>query len=268
MKIAVAGKGGVGKTLIASGIAWTLARAGRMTIAIDADPSPNLALALGIPQRDVETIVPVSEQDSWIKKKTGTKFPGVFNLNFSVADLVKDLSVPTPAGVHLLVMGTVKSMGSGCTCPANSLVRNLLRHLIVDRAEAVVLDMEAGIEHLGRGTAECVDIMIVVSDANRQSLEVGKTIARIALGAGIPRVQLVGNRIRDEAEKNLIISFAEEHGIPLLGLILYDPTVSSAGVAGEPILSLEGTPALQSIEEITRTIAQLVDSKKTDRVGV
>ena len=268
MKIAVAGKGGVGKTLIASGIAWTLARAGCMTIAIDADPSPNLALALGIPQRDAESIVPVSEQDSWIKKKTGTTFPGVYNLNFSVADLVKELSVPTPAGVHLLVMGTVKSMGSGCTCPANSLIRNLLRHLIVDRTEAVVLDMEAGIEHLGRGTAECVDMMIVVSDANRQSLAVAKTIARMARGAGIPRVMLVGNRIRDDKEKAFIVSFAEEHGIPLLGLIPYDPKVSGAGVAGEPVLTLEGIPALQSIEEITRTIAQLVDGKKTDRVVV
>ena len=268
MKIAIAGKGGVGKTLVASGIAWTLARAGSTTIAIDADPSPNLALALGITQQEAEAIVPVSEQDEWIKKKTGTAFPGVYNLNFSVADLVRELAVPTPAGAHLLIMGTVRSMGAGCTCPANSLIRNLLRHLIVDRSEAVVLDMEAGIEHLGRGTAECVEMMIVVSDANRQSLAVAGTIARMAQGAGIPRVMLLGNRIRDDKEHEMISAFAEKNSIPMLGVIPYDPAVSGAGISGEPVLSLDGTPAFLAIEEITGTVAQVVSGNTCSRGGM
>jgi len=261
VKIAVAGKGGVGKTLISAGLAWSLARSGLKTIAIDSDPSPNLAVSLGIREKEAESIIPVSENDSLIRKKTGTGFPGVYNLNFSVDDVVRDFSIASPAGVHLLIMGTVKAMGAGCNCPAHSVIRTLLRHLVVDRAEAVVLDMEAGIEHLGRGTAECVDMMIVVSDANKKSLAVAGTIARMALGAGIPRVQLVGNRIETVAEEDLITLFAQEHKIPVLGFVPYDPEVFRAGIAGEPIQSLQGTPAIRSIEEITHKITQITYSK-------
>jgi len=264
MKIAVAGKGGVGKTLVASGIAWSLARSGLTTIAIDADPSPNLALSLGILEKDAAAIVPVSENDSLVRKKTGTGFPGVYNLNFSVDDVVRDFSVATPTGVHLLVMGTVNSMGSGCTCPANSVIRTLLRHLVIERDEAVVLDMEAGIEHLGRGTAEGVDIMLVVSDANKKSLAVAETIGRMALDFGIPRVELAGNRIGSEAEKKTIDRFAQEHNMPILGFIPYDPDVFSAGIRGEPVTALQGTVALQSIEEITTKITRIIREKHPD----
>jgi CO dehydrogenase maturation factor len=121
--------------------------------------------------------------------------------------------------------------------------------------------MEAGIEHLGRGTAECVDMMIVVSDANKKSLAVAGTIARMALGAGIPRVQLVGNRIETVAHEDLITLFAQEHKIPVLGFVPYDPEVFRAGIAGEPIQSLQGTPAIRSIEEITHKITQITYSK-------
>jgi CO dehydrogenase maturation factor len=261
MKIAVAGKGGVGKTLVASGIAWSLARSGHTTIAIDADPSPNLALSLGIPEKDAAAIVPISENDSLIRKKTSTGFPGVYNLNFSVDEVIRDFSLATPTGVHLLVMGTVKSMGSGCTCPANSLIRTLLRHLVIDRDEAVVLDMEAGIEHLGRGTAEGVDMMLVVTDANKKSLEVAATIRRMALDSGIPRVELAGNRVASDGEKKAIVRFAQEHTMPVIGFIPYDPDVFSAGIRGEPVTALQGTAALQSIEEITAKITHIIDRK-------
>ena len=196
-----------------------------------------------------------------IRKKTGTGFPGVYNLNFPVGDVVRDFSIASPDGVHLLNMGTVKAMGSGCTCPAHSVIRSLLRHLVVDRAEAVVLDMEAGIEYLGRGTAECVDMMIVVSDANKKSLAVAGIIARMAPGAGIPRVQLVGNRIETVAQEVLITLFAQEHKIPVLGFVPYDREVFRAGIAGEPVQSLQGTPALRSIEEITHKITQIISGK-------
>ena len=184
MKIAIAGKGGVGKTVLAGCIAWSLARDGFTTLAIDADSSPNLALSLGLSQEEAARIIPISENEELIKKKTGTGFSGVYNLNFSVDDIVRDYSMPTPAGVHLLVMGAVKSMGEGCACPGNTLIRALLRHLVVERDEAVVLDMEAGLEHIGRGTAEAVDWMLVVSDANKKSLITAATIARIAQRGG------------------------------------------------------------------------------------
>ncbi len=260
MKIAVAGKGGVGKTVIASGIALSLARAGYTTLAIDADPSPNLALSLGLSREEEARIVPVVENEGLIKMKTGTDFMGVYNLNFSVDDIVRDYSVPTPAGVHLLVMGAVKSAGAGCACPANSLVRALLRHLVVERDEAVVLDMEAGVEHLGRGTAEAVDWMLVVSDANRKSLAIASTIAKMAREAGISRVAMVGNRVESEEQKGIISSFASQHEIPLQGVVPFDCAVVDSGINGSSVLALAGTPALESIEKLA---LRLIDTNHT-----
>ncbi len=250
MKIAIAGKGGVGKTVIASGIAWSLARAGYTTLAIDADSSPNLALSLGLSQEVAARIVPVLENDELIKMKTGTDFSGVYNLNFSVDDIVRDHSISTPAFVHLLVMGAVKSMGSGCACASNSLIRAMLRHLVAERDEAVVLDMEAGVEHLGRGTAESVDWMLVVTDANKKSLITAATIASMVREAGMSHIAMVGNRIENDAQKEIISAFADQHGIPLLGVVPYDRAVMQAGIHGSSVLTLDGNSALHAIEKI------------------
>ena len=141
VKIAVSGKGGVGKTLIAGGLACCLVNKGLKTIAIDADPSPNLALTLGLSLEEARKILPISENKELVESKTGTGYSGVFRLSFSVDDVVREYSVRTPFGVNLIVMGTVTSMGSGCTCPANAVIRALLRHLVVERNEAVVLDL-------------------------------------------------------------------------------------------------------------------------------
>lgn len=251
MKIAIAGKGGVGKTVIASGIAWSLARAGYTTLAIDADSSPNLALSLGLSQEEAARIVPVLENDELIKIKTGTGFSGVYNLNFSVDDIVRDFSIQTPVGVHLLVMGAVRSMGSGCACAGNSLIRALLRHLVVERDEAIVLDMEAGLEHLGRGTSEAVDWMLVVSDANKKSLITAATIANMAREAGMSHVAMVGNRVENDAQKDIISVFADQHHLPLLGVVPFDNTVMQSGIHGNSVLTLYGTSAFQAIEKIS-----------------
>jgi CO dehydrogenase maturation factor len=254
MKIAVAGKGGAGKTLVAAGLAFLLARTGYTTIAIDADSAPNLGFLLGLSSSDAEAIVPVSKNEALITAKTGTGYPGVYTLNFNVGDVVSKYAVPTPAGVHLLVMGTVISMGAGCTCPANSVVRALLHHLIIDRDEVMVLDMEAGVEHIGRGTAESVDIMLVVSDANRQSLMIAGTIARMAQDAGISRVALVGNRIVDAEQERVIVDFARAHDLVVTGMIPFDPAVACAGIAGDPISVLEGSAAISAIGNILSRI--------------
>jgi CO dehydrogenase maturation factor len=254
MKIAIAGKGGVGKTVIASGIAWSLARDGYTTLAIDADSSPNLALSLGLSQDEAARIVPVLENEELIKRKTGTGFSGVYNLNFSVDDIVRDFSIPTPAGVHLLVMGAVKSMGGGCACPGNSVIRALLRHLVVERDEAVVLDMEAGLEHIGRGTAEGVDWMLVVSDANKKSLNTAATIAGMAREAGITHVAMVGNRIENNEQKEIISAFAGQHKIPLLGVVPFDPAVMQSDIQGGSVLTLDGTSAFKAIDDIRRRL--------------
>jgi CO dehydrogenase maturation factor len=258
MKIAVAGKGGSGKTFLSGSLAFLFSLAGYTTLAIDADSAPNLGCLLGLSSREMDTIVPVSKNAGLIAAKTGTTFPGVYSLNFSVDDVVAKHAVSTPAGPHLLVMGTVTSMGSGCTCPANSMVRALLRHLFVDRSEMVILDMEAGVEHIGRGTAENVDMMLVISDAHRQSLAIAGKVMKMALDAGIPRVALVGNRIMDATQEQIIRDFAQDNRLDVAGIIPFDPSVVRAGIAGDSIETLQNSAAIHAIRGILEQICRKV----------
>ena len=254
MKIAVAGKGGVGKTLVAAGLAWLFTQRGFRTIAVDADPTPNLGVSLGLTIPEASSILPISENAALIESKTRTGFPGVYSLTFSVEDIIRDYTVSTPSGARLLVMGTVKAMGSGCSCAANTVLRTLIRHLVVDCDEALVLDMEAGLEHLGRGTAEGVDVMLIITDANAKSLDTARVISRIADEAGVPNVFLVGNRIGSEEEMRIISAFAKEIKSRLIGTIPYDSTVIKAGITADPVMALAGTPAMNAIERVTESL--------------
>ena len=257
MKIAVSGKGGVGKTLVSGTLAGYFAKKGFKVMAIDADPSPNLALTLGIPVEEANQIVPISENDELLESKTRTDYPGVYKLHFTVDDIVEKNGMKSPYGVNLLVMGTVKSAGGGCACPANAVIRELLRHLIVERDEVVVVDMEAGVEHLGRGTASQVDIMLVVADASRKSLEIAKKIYGLAKDLKIKDVFIVGNRVRDSEEKELIVDFTEKNGLPLLALIPYDETVMKADRVGEtPLKYAETSKGIAAIQGIGEKLLQ------------
>jgi len=235
MKIAISGKGGVGKTFIAGTLAARFAQDGLPVIAIDADPSPNLGVTLGLSCEEAAAVRPIAEDDELIRLKTGTTYSGVFRLTFTVDDIIRSHAVPTPSGANLMVMGTVKAMGSGCVCPAHSVVKALIRHLVVERDEVVILDMEAGIEHLGRGTAEHVDILLIVTDANRKSLEVARTIALIARDSLIPGIALVGNRIVDDRQREIVEAFASKNGIGIFAMIPFDQQVVDSGMTGEAI---------------------------------
>ncbi len=256
MKIAVAGKGGVGKTLVAGALASFFARRGLKTIAIDADPSPNLALTLGLSPEKARRIVPIVENRELVAAKTETAVSGVYRLNFTVDDVVRDFAVTTPYGVNLIVMGTVRSAGSGCTCPANAVVRALLRHLIVERDEAVLLDMEAGVEHLGRGTARQVDTMLIVTDSSIKSLETAKRIHDLTRDAGIGRVLLVGNKVADEAQEGAIKNFAQDNRLDVLGLVPFDEEVVRAEMSGKTPLLDSDSVAVQAVERLGENLAQ------------
>ncbi|NWG10517.1 AAA family ATPase [Candidatus Bathyarchaeota archaeon] len=255
MKIAVCGKGGVGKTLIAAGIAHSFAKNGIKTIVIDADPSPNLALTLGLSPEEASKILPISENKELIESKTTTDYSGVYRLSFTVDDIVREYSVQTSFGVNLIVMGTVKSAGSGCTCPANAVVRSLLLHLVVERDEAVILDMEAGVEHMGRGTAKHVDTLLIVADANVKALETAKHIHDLATKTDIKQALLIANKIANNIQKETVERFAEKNNLQILDFVPYDSKVVEAEMRGETPLKYEDSAAMQVIGKLHTKLA-------------
>lgn len=260
MKLAVSGKGGVGKTTIAGTLARILSLKGFEVLAIDADPNANLAPTLGIPLDQAEKIIPVAENAALIQEKTGVKpesYGGVFRLSFQVDDIVDRFGVPTPCGVNLLVMGVVRSAGQGCMCPANALVRALLRHLLIRRNEVVVIDMEAGTEHLGRRTAEYVDVMLVVADANLKSLETAKNIYNLSREMGVKQAFIVGNKVLDSLEEGVIKEYCNDNHLPLLDLIPHDEEIRKSDVVGKILdLSNEST-GLKTIRRMSETLLKL-----------
>jgi CO dehydrogenase maturation factor len=258
MKIAISGKGGVGKTLIAGVLAQFLACKGFTVLAIDADPSPNLALTLGVPAEEASKIVPISENTPLIESKTQTGVPGVYNLSFSVEDIIEQLSVKTPYRVNLLVMGTVRNAGGGCMCPANAVIRALLHHLIVRSKEAVVIDMEAGVEHMGRGTAEHVNTMLIVTDSSLKSTEIAKKLYALTKDLGIKKAFIVGNKVTKSEEGKLVEKFASKNDMPLLGLIPYDEQILKADIDGKTPLSYpEASRGVTAIRKMGEQLLQV-----------
>ena len=200
MKIAIAGKGGVGKTTLASLLARIYASEGRAVLAIDADPDANLAAAIGLPKARLTELKPISTLKDLAVERTGHGggYGGFFRLNPTVDDLPDALSLPY-AGVKILAMGAVEHGGSGCVCPEHTLLRALMTHILLQRDDVVIMDMEAGVEHLGRGTADSVDCLIIVVEPGQRSLETAGQIERLAADLGIRRLAYVGSKV-DGAE--------------------------------------------------------------------
>jgi CO dehydrogenase maturation factor len=202
MKLAVSGKGGVGKTTFSSLLARTLSDQGRKVLAIDADPDANLAAALGI--ADADKVVPIAEMKELIFERTGAQpgtIGGFFKLNPKVDDIPETLSVRLD-NIKLMRLGSVKKGGAGCLCPESTLLKALVTHVVLGRDEVVIMDMEAGIEHLGRATAQAVDKLIVVVEPGRRSIDTAEHIRRLASEIRLNQIAVVGNKIRgpkDEA---------------------------------------------------------------------
>ncbi len=247
MKIAISGKGGVGKTLLAAMLSKIFARSGYSVIAIDADPDANLAATLGFPSP--EQITPISEMSDLIEERTGVK-PGqtapYFRLNPKVDDIPEKYALKQD-GIKLMRMGRVKKGGTGCYCPENALLKALLTHLLVARNEVVILDMEAGIEHLGRGTASAVDKLIIVVEPGRRSIETAISIKELAAEIGLQNVAVVGNKVRNQPDKEFLISSLPD--FEFLGFIPYDQAIVDADLANLPVLdsSQQITAAVKDI---------------------
>jgi len=256
MKIAISGKGGVGKTLLASLLCKTFAESDYSVIAIDADPDANLAATLGFPHP--ERITPISEMDALIEERTGAR-PGrgtsFFKLNPRVDDLPEKYS-QEHNGVRLMVMGQIKKGGTGCYCPENALLQALITHLLLARNEVVILDMEAGIEHLGRATAKAVDKLIVVVEPGRRSIETAHRIDGLAQDIGLQNIAVVGNKIRSQAEREFITSSLP--GFNFLGFIPYDQAIVDADLANLPILD----SSQQIIAEVRNIYQALLSTTK------
>ncbi len=234
MKIAISGKGGVGKTMLASLLSRTFAEASYGVLAIDADPDSNLAATLGFPH--AEKITPISEMSELIEERTGVppgKAASFFKLNPKVDDLPEKYSLKYN-GIRLMVMGRVKQGGTGCYCPENALLKALITHLLLGRDEVVILDLEAGVEHLGRATAKAVDVLIVVVEPGRRSIETARRIAKLAQEIGLNNIAVVANKVRSQPEKEFITSSLPE--FKFLGFIPYDQALVDADLANLPIL--------------------------------
>lgn len=255
LKIAVAGKGGVGKTFVSGTLARLFARDGYSVLAVDADPDINLYSTLGIDKSQYTKIKPISENESLITSKTGVKAGAScgapFKLNPRVDDIVDNYGIVGPDGVKLLVMGTVKSGGTGCMCPANALLRVLLQHLLIQRKDIVILDMVAGLEHLGRGTARRVDLMLNVMEPKMKSLGTTKRILALAQDIEIPEVLIVANKITGEQDRSFVEEAAKELKAGVMTFIPYDVSVSEADIKGvSPLDYNPRSPAIIAVEEM------------------
>ena len=235
MKLAISGKGGVGKTLLSALLAREFALNTYSVLAIDADPDTNLASALGFPHPD--EITPISEMKELIEERTGAK-PGqpgsLFKLNPKVDDIPEKYAQKLD-GIRLMVMGKDKRGGSGCYCAENTLLQALMAHLLVARNEVVILDMAAGIEHLGRATARAVDKLLIVVEPGRKSIETAFRIKKLAQEIGLTKIVAVGNKVRNGADEDFLRSSLPR--FEFLGFIPYDEAIIDAEVSNAPSLT-------------------------------
>jgi CO dehydrogenase maturation factor len=256
MKLAITGKGGVGKTTLAALLAQAYADAGRQVLAVDADPSPCLAGALGFPEEQRARLNPISEMDDLIYERTGAKpgtIGGFFTLNPRVDDIPERFSV-IHRNVRLLEMGAVDIGGSGCICPESALLKTLFTHLLFRKDDVLILDMYAGVEHLGRATVDFVDAMLVVVEPTRRSLGTAAQIKKLANDIGLTSLWLVGNKVRSQEEATFLEK--ETPGLPLLGVMPADLAVQEADRLG--IAVYDYVPALRQAAEKMAT--KLVDA--------
>ena len=251
MKGAITGKGGVGKTTLSSTLARLYADEGRTVLAADVAPDANLGLALGLSQQEVDEIVPISRMKDLAKERTGASDDNKFyKLNPYVAAIPEKFA-RTVNGGKLRVMGTVDLGGSGCVCPEHVMLKSVLSALTYRKNDVVIMDMEAGLEHLGRGTAANMDQFIVVIEPGARSVQTYHNVKRLAKDLGVKQVRVVANKVRDEQDEAFVRSAIPAED--LLGIIHYNPEVMDADRQGKSPYDFSPT----AIDEIRKIKAVL-----------
>ena len=263
MKLAVSGKGGVGKTTFSALLIKAFGDLGKRVLAIDADPDANLATALGIPNAD--TIVPICDMKELIVERTGAQMGSMgsfFKLNPKVDDL-PDTCSHKMGPITFMRLGGIKKGGGGCMCPSSALLKALVRHILLDRDDVVVMDMEAGIEHLARGTAAGMDKLLVVVEPGRRSVDTARNIEKLAGEIGLQDIFLVGNKIREKSDT----VFLKEHakGFEWLGFLPYDAGIIQADLNGVSPYEMD-TQAKAVVDKMVRSFMEPI-ATATDRPG-
>jgi CO dehydrogenase maturation factor len=255
MKIAITGKGGVGKTTLAAVLARLYAAEGKTVLAVDVDPDANLGLALGFSGEELELVTPVSKMSHLIAERTGStkeNFGKFFKINPRVDDIPGRFS-KEKNGVRLLVMGTVETGGGGCVCPEHIMLKRVISHLVIERDEVVIMDMEAGLEHLGRGTASMVDQFIVVVEPGARSIQTYQRVKALAADLGVQKVRVAANKIRGPEDEEFLKSRIPAEDF--FGIIHFSDGVASADRQGMSPFDTCGNAR----EEITR-IKERIDA--------
>jgi CO dehydrogenase maturation factor len=261
MKIAISGKGGVGKTTLAAALSLLMAQKDRKVLALDADPDSNLASALGISEEQQRTIVPISRQVALIEERTGAKvkqYGQIFKLNPEVSDIA-DKYATVHNGVALLVLGAIEGGGTGCACPENVLIRALVTDLVLYKDDALIMDMEAGIEHLGRATARGVDVMLVVLEPGLRSIDSAHRIIRMAGEIGLHTIQFVANKVYGSEDEKFINEAFPDY--ELLGIIPYSEKFRQSDRNGQSVLNNLDLNLLKNFESILNKLETKVRSE-------
>jgi len=249
MKLAIAGKGGSGKTSISGTLCRVLARSGRDVLAIDGDSNPNLAVTLGIPPVEMDSL-PTLNREMIRRGENGPELTSTLDAIF------EGHGVQAPDGVKLLVMAHPQHAGTGCLCSVHATVRSVMHEAANGENEVVLLDTEASPEHLSRGTTMYAETMLCVVEPYYKSLETGRRMAALGRDLGLPRIALVANKIRDDREREAVETFAERHDLEIAGFIPFDENMPGAERAEtSPLDFAPDTPAVQAISELAESVA-------------
>ena len=256
MKLAISGKGGTGKSTLAAALSLLMVGKGWRVVAVDADPDGNLAAALGASPREANRIVPISKQKELVEERTGAKvkqYGQMFKLNPEVSDIAEGYGTNLK-GVTLLVLGAIEAGGSGCACPESVLIRALVSELVLQRKDAVVMDMEAGIEHLGRATARGVDTLLVMVEPSQRAIESAHRVARLGAEIGLRDIRYVANKVATHADEQYIRTALP--GRDIVGVIPWSEEIRLAERAGRSVLNGPGAEVLRCFENILEKLEE------------